>query len=106
MKSYGARLLAGNARTAAERQAANWTKIGAYASAGVSADFTIDHDDVTWYDLFKTYLVYPGWARIDLRVISLMDPTYPDYWPAGTTILPPATTTDTRIADFQYLNSQ
>ena len=106
MKSYGARLLAGNARTAAERQAANWTKIGAYASAGVSADFTIDHDDVTWYDLFKTYLVYPGWARIDLRVISLMDPTYPDYWPAGTTILPEATTTDARIADFQYLNSQ
>jgi len=106
MRSFGARMLAGNARTKADRAAADWAKITSYVAGGNSADFSINHDDVNWYDYFKTYLVYPGWARIDLRVINLMDPTYPDYWPAGTTILPPATTTDTRIADFQYLNSQ
>jgi hypothetical protein len=107
MNSYGARMLAGNARTKAERDGADWSKIAAYAAAGMQTDFEIVHDDVTWYDYFKTYLVYPGWARIDLRVINLMDPTYPDYWPANTTILPEATSADARLAsDFAYLNSQ
>ena len=106
MKSFGARMLAGVGRTKAERASANWPKIKSYVAGGITSDFVINHDDVTWYDYFKTYLVYPGWARIDLRVINLMDPTYPDYWPAGTTILPKATTTDARIADFQYLSSQ
>ena len=106
MKSFGARMLAGVGRTKAERASANWAKIKSYVAGGITSDFVINHDDVTWYDYFKTYLVYPGWARIDLRVINLMDPAYPDYWPAGTTILPKATTADARIADFQYLSSQ
>tara|TARA_B110000003_G_scaffold275654_1_gene318909 strand:- start:633 stop:2093 length:1461 start_codon:yes stop_codon:yes gene_type:complete len=107
MNSYGARMLAGNARTKAEKDSADWSKIAAYAAAGMGTDFSVVHDDVTWYDYFKTYLVYPGWARIDLRVINLMDPNYPDYWPTGTTILPEATSVDARLAsDFEYLNSQ
>jgi len=75
MNSYGARMLAGNARTKAEKDSADWSKIAAYAAAGMGTDFSIVHDDVTWYDYFKTYLVYPGWARIDLRVINSVVPS-------------------------------
>ena len=106
MNSFGARMLAMNSRNGTEKSSTNWGKVLSYANAGLTADFTISHDDVAWYDYFKTYLVYPGWARIDLRVINLMDPSYPDYWPAGETSLPPATSVDARLeSDFQYLSS-
>lgn len=107
MSSFGARFLVMNARNSSEKQSIDWTKVQGYAANGIDTDFSILHDDVNWYDLFKTYLVYPGWARIDLYVINLMDPSYPDYWPASATILPEATSDDARLAsDFQYLNSQ
>lgn len=107
MNSYGARMLAGNARNNAERAGTNWPKVLAYANNGISSDVSIQHDDTVWYDLFKTYLVYPGWARIDIRIINKMDNAYPDYWPAGETILPEATSVDARLAtDYEYLSSQ
>ena len=107
MSSFGARMLAGNARNSTERAAVNWSKVLAYANAGITTDYDIQHDDTVWYDYFKTYLVYPGWARIDLRTISLMDPAYPSYWPAGATVLPEATSVDARLAtDYDYLSGQ
>jgi hypothetical protein len=107
MNGYGARMLANVARTSAQRGATNWSKVKTYAAAGPSADWMINHDDIVWYDLFKTYLVYPGWARIDMRTISFMDSTYDNYWDATKTIYPPATSTDTRLAsDYKYLSGQ
>jgi hypothetical protein len=36
-----------------------------------------------------------------------MDPAYPSYWPAGTTVLPEATSVDARLAtDYDYLSGQ
>jgi hypothetical protein len=36
-----------------------------------------------------------------------MDPSYPDYWPAGTTILDPANSADARLeSDYAYLAGQ
>ena len=107
MNAYGARMLVMNARNKAEKGSIDWNRVSNYATNAIDSDFNINHDDVNWYDLFKTYAVYPGWSRVDLRIISLMDPSYPDYWPANTTILPEATSEDARLAtDFQYLNGQ
>jgi len=36
-----------------------------------------------------------------------MDPGYPIYWPAGTTVFPEATSVDARLAtDYDYLSRQ
>ena len=107
MSSYGARMVANNARTKAERTAVDWTKVKAYAAGGVTSDYNQNHDDIIWYDYFKTYLVYPGWARIDMRVINMMDSNTDAYWDASKTIYPKSTSTDPRLAsDFAYLSGQ
>lgn len=108
MNSMGARMLVGNLRSTAEKSTADWAKVLTYANAGVTADFEIYMDDTTWYDLIpKTYMVYPGWARCDMRVINLMDPTQPAYWEDGVTTIPESTSpTDNRLTtDYDYLSS-
>lgn len=107
MNSYGARMLAMNARNSAENSATNWNRVLTYANAGITTDFEILNDDTTWYDAFKYYLVIQGWARIDLYVINLMDPNTPDYWPTGQVTIPPSTSADARLTlDYEYLDSQ
>ncbi len=116
--SLGARMLANNARNSTQKGQTNWAKLEQYASNGITTDFSIFMDDTSWFDLIpKTYLVYPGWARVDLRVIHLMDPDYPDYWdPAALSSSPywdaanntllPANSDDARLdTDYGYLTS-
>ena len=65
-------------------------------------------DDITWSNSDYGYcLTYPGWGRTDLRVINLMDPDYPDYWPEDSTLLSPAVSADARLeSDYEYLSGQ
>ncbi len=107
MNSMGARMLVGNVRNSTQKAEINWDRVLAYANNGITANFDIYMDDINWYDLMpKTYLVYPGWARVDMRVINLMDPNTPAYWEDGTGSLPPATSADARLeSDFGYLAS-
>ncbi len=116
--SLAARMYANNPRNLNEKNQLDWNKLKNYASNGLDSDFTIYMDDTNWYDLVpKTYLVYPGWARVDLRVINMMDSNYPDYWDpnamatspywdsTNNTLLP-ANSADARLtSDFQYLTS-
>lgn len=108
LNSMGARMMVGNVRNSAQKGQLDWGKVLSYANAGVTQDFTIFMDDVIWYDLApKTYLVYPGWGRADMRVINLMDPNTPAYWPDGEVTLPESTSDDARLAsDYGYLSSQ
>ena len=108
LNSYAARLLATSARNASERAALDWNKILGYANNGLDFDVTILGDGYTsWYSEWNIYMIYPGWARVDLRTINMMDPSYPDYWPASEVTLPPATSVDARLAsDYDYLSSQ
>ena len=107
MNSMGARMSVGNARNKTEKAAIDWDKVLTYANNGLSADFEIYMDDVNWFDLIpKTYMVYPGWARVDMRLINMMDSNTPDYWADGVTSIPAATSADARLAsDFQFLGS-
>lgn len=108
MNSMGARMLVGNVRNSTQKAALNWDKVLTYANAGINSDFEIYMNDVTWYDLIpKTYMVYPGWARVDMRIINMMDPNTPSYWNDGVTTIPAATSADNRLAsDFGYLGAQ
>lgn len=107
MSSFGARMLVMNARNSSEKAETDWTKVFNYTSNGITEDFSILHDDVNWNKDIIWTLVYRGWGRMDLRVINLMDPTYPDYWPENTTILAKAVSADARLQlDFEYLDAQ
>ena len=107
MNSMGARMLVGNVRNGSQKSAIDWNRVLNYTNNGVNSDFEIYMDDVTWYDLIpKTYLVYPGWARVDMRVINMMDPNTPDYWEDNVTYQAESTSADARLAsDFGFLES-
>lgn len=110
--TMAARFLTYKSRNAAQNTANNWTRILGYAQDGIDFDFSPVMNDVSWYDLLKTYSVYTGWGRIDMRVINMMDPTMHPWFPASGSIaaLPNngiATSADARLAsDFGYLSLQ
>jgi hypothetical protein len=88
--SYIARFLALGARNMTQTDAVDWNKVKTHALAGITADFAPIGDGspyagATWWDENFIYLVEPGWARIDNRIINLLDPVYPKkYWSNGT----------------------
>jgi hypothetical protein len=110
--TMAARLLAYSSRTAAQNAANDWNKIKAYAEKGIDFDFDPLMDDVVWYDLMKTYGNFSGWARVDMRLINLMDPSMPAWFPASGSVqdLPNeglATSDDLRLeSDFGYVPGQ
>src|SRR5690606_20339638 len=89
MNSMGARMMVGNLRNSAQKSSLDWNKVAQYADNGLTEDFDILMNDVTWYSLIPhTYLVYPSWGRVDMRVINMMDPNTPDYWTDDINTLP------------------
>lgn len=108
LNTLGARMLVGNARNSTEKAAIDWARVLNYANNGITSDFEIYMDDTQWYALIpQTYMVYPGWARTDMRVVNMLDPTMPDYWSNDIVTLPAATSVDARLdSDYQYLSSQ
>ncbi|NQU52405.1 MAG: hypothetical protein HQ522_07685 [Bacteroidetes bacterium] len=80
--SYAARILAYSSRNKAHNENIDWEKVLKYVSHGIQKDLSPElGDNYDFYDMFTMYSTYPGWARIDHRIINLMDPNYPSYWP-------------------------
>jgi hypothetical protein len=107
MNSMGARMLVGNLRNSSQKAGVDWNKVKTYSENGLTSNFEIFMDDVTWYDLIpKTYLIYPGWARVDMRVINMMDPNTIAYWTDDIVTVPESTSPDARLlSDYGYLSS-
>ncbi|WP_347924484.1 hypothetical protein [Pontimicrobium sp. SW4] len=107
MNSLGARWLVSNVRNSAQKATIDWDRVLDYTQDGITEDFEIYMDNITWWDnVPKTYLVYPGWARVDMRVINMMDPSTPAYWEDGVTFQAESTSDDARLAtDYGYLSS-
>lgn len=112
--SMAARLLSYAPRNKAENDAVNWGKVLAYANKGLTYDFAPKMDDVNWYDLYHTYANYQGWGQVDMRIVNMLDPAFPDRWTLGAdqwASLPSPTTAhkdgvDDRVfTDFQYVSS-
>lgn len=104
--SFAARILANYPRTKAELATINWGNIKTYADAGITADFVIQMDAyVKWYSEAEDYLTYPGWGKVDMYVVNLMDNTQPAHWGNTSIPAPPESTApqDQRIfTDFEY----
>ena len=107
LNSFAARLLVCNVRNSQEKGNINWNRVLAYTNDGINEDFDITMDDITWYDLIpKTYLVYPGWGKVDMRIVNLLDPSMPDYWTNDLNTLPEANSPDARLeTDYEYTSS-
>ena len=104
LNSYAARLLATSARNSTQRAALDWGRILNYANNGLTYDFTVMGDGWNnWASEWAIVAGWTGWTMTDLHTINLMDPDYPDYWPAAATTLPPAVSDDARLlSDFTY----
>ncbi len=109
--SFYARLLAYTPRNAAQNDAVDWDAVKTHATAGLNGwDLAPVMDDVSWWNLLSTYLIYGGWARIDHRIINLMDVDYPSRWPSDNNwpagVPDEASSDDGRLAsDYQFLLS-
>lgn len=110
LNSVAARLIVNNARNKSERDNIDWKKVLAYANKGLTYDFAITgtgSGSSDWYLEWVDYSTYPGWGRIDMRIINLMDPNTPAYWPANKVTLPESKSNDKRLtSDFKYLDAQ
>ncbi|MBS0010971.1 MAG: hypothetical protein KFF49_06155, partial [Bacteroidales bacterium] len=66
----------------AHNEALDWTKILSYAQNGIDFDFAPElGSNYWWLDMYWVYARYPGWGRVDHRIINLMDWDYPSRWP-------------------------
>jgi len=101
--SMAARLLLERPRNISENEQINWSRVLAYAENGIQRDLVTILDDVNWKSYFRRYTVQPGWARIDCRIINLMDERYPWMFPDDGVAPPPAQSDDKRLeTDFSF----
>jgi starch-binding outer membrane protein, SusD/RagB family len=117
--TYIARLLTYKARTAAENSSTDWSKVEFHARRGIDFDFIVQGDNNLWYNEATVYISYPGWGRVDQRVINLADPAQPTRYPEdGTVTIPPVSANgDSRFSrglgdnaregvDFEFIEGQ
>lgn len=105
-----ARILSYVPRNKTENAQVDWAKVKSYADAGITSDWNVVMDNaVKWYFEAGDYLTYPGWGRVDMYVVNLMDPTLPPHWDDRVDFpYPPQSTApvDQRLlTDFEYLSS-
>jgi starch-binding outer membrane protein, SusD/RagB family len=111
--SYAARILTYSSRNGVQNKGLDWNRILQYANKGIQKDLApVLGDAYDFYDMYFVYGRYPGWARIDHRIINLLDADYPSRWPndciSWTTVdgqdPGPADSEDARLeSDFQFL---
>ena len=81
--SYAARIMTYIPRNAEQNSLVDWSGVLQYAQNGI--DWTLAPEiylnNNGWDDNLKIYGIYPGWLRIDHRIINLMDHDYPSRWP-------------------------
>ena len=104
--SFAARFMVYMPRNATENAATNWQAVYDYANNGIQQTLAPYMDNVKWQNWFYHYTIRPDWAKIDLRIINLMDPDYPSRYPdSGTAPSPVASSADARLAsDFNYVS--
>jgi hypothetical protein len=114
--SFAARFLANEGRTEAERAATDWNAVITHVSNGIDADFNINNDAWDtgfWYNEHLIYLTYPGWGRVDMRLINMMDDSYASWSndglnhpaPDSARIVDNAEVDDRLWTDFAYTGS-
>lgn len=109
ISTSAARILSYTPRNKTELAAVNWSRVKAYADAGITSDWNVVFDATNWFDQGSQYLTIAGWGKVDMYVVNMMDPTQPKHWDNVASFPhPPASTNpiDQRlVTDFQYTAS-
>ena len=82
VNTYMARFIVNYPRNQNESNNIDWTQVKQLTSEGINSDFTVNHsawESLDWYKEDLIYSTYPGWARADMRVINMMDDSYPSH---------------------------
>jgi hypothetical protein len=119
--SYIAKFIVLNSRNKLENNEVDWNIVLDHTNKGITSDFGSNFNGLpyeggggTWYDLNVYYLVLRDWARVDNRILNLLDPAYPKkYWSTGKPLkvhsalkVGQASSSDYRLStDFEYLSS-
>lgn len=103
-RTVAAYVLVLHPRTPADVASTDWAKVLQLTNGGIDFDFAPIGDDNDWFDDNKLLsggalvngTIAVTWARLDNKIINLMDPSYPKEYPDTGTI-GMATTADNRI---------
>jgi len=108
LNTYAARLMVMSARNADQRANLDWNRVLGYTQNGLTYDFAVGQDGWNqWWPDHIIYSIYPGWGRVDMRIINMMDPSTTAHWPDNVNTFPASSSEDDRLAtDFEYLASQ
>ncbi len=79
--SYAARFMMLGSRNKEQNEAVDWAKVLLFAEDGITEDVNLLMDDKNWKSGWRRNTLRPGWARIDARIIHLMDDSYPWRFP-------------------------
>lgn len=109
INTAAARILAYTPRNKTELATVNWSRVKAYADAGITSDWNVVFNNSNWWEQGSLYLTVAGWGKVDMYVVNMMDPTQPQHWENRADFPhPPASTNpvDQRLlTDFQYTAS-
>jgi len=104
--SFAARIMVYGSRNAEQNEQVDWAQVLTYANNGIQRDLAPYMDNANWKCWYKYYTVRPGWARIDCRIINMMDSRYPWRFPEDGSNPPRAQSDDNRITtDFTFASS-
>jgi starch-binding outer membrane protein, SusD/RagB family len=112
--SYAARFIVQGARTQAETNAIDWSIVKSFAENGISDDFGPRGDNgINWWSDVSVLSNSPNGfeetgGRLDMRIVNLLDPNQPKFYPAAA-LIPVAkqtiNTTDNRLnTDFEFVS--
>ncbi len=110
--SMAARLLLSAPRTDAEAQGLDYSRILSYANSGMTSDFEPLSVQNVFFSNYQDWTCFvlsdgAGYLPVDLKVINLLDPSYPDIYPEDPNIvLGEATSSDPRLEMYyDYANA-
>ena len=106
-RSFIVRFTVFRARNKAQNDQTDWQKVLDLSKKGIQKPLAPYIDNNQWFCYYKHYTTSrSGWARIDCRIINLMDPGYPSRFPDDGINPPAASSNDARLnAYFNFASS-
>ncbi len=81
--SYIVRIMTYAPRNKDQSAALNWAEILDHVNKGITEDFNVEGDGKSgnWMPWMKYYLGRPGWGKLDMRIVNMVDGSLPANWP-------------------------
>ena len=104
--SFKARFIVHSARNMTETNAIDWNQIKTLTENGITEDFgPIGDNGISWWNNSNVLMDSPNGfgvfgARLDMRLVKLLDPSQPEFFPATSSsvlVNPEMTSADARV---------